>query len=126
MFWLQLGTLVLINLVILGMLFIPVPNPQHGHAGGGAYDAWRLIDEIEAEREAEYTGRRLRPAPDADPPTRDRFTEAAYPPQTGSARQPLPDTAPIHPGAWGLGPPRSRFVRVHKAGGNLRLPVQPR
>jgi hypothetical protein len=68
MFWLQLGVLILINLVVLGMLVIPVPNPQHGHAGEGAYDVWRLIDEVEAEREAECTGRHCLRSPPEPPP----------------------------------------------------------
>ncbi|MCI2422720.1 hypothetical protein MOQ72_35375 [Saccharopolyspora sp. K220] len=68
MFWLQLGTLIAINVVIFAMLLIPSPNP-HQHSGGGeeTYDVWQLIDDVEAQREAEYTGRhRLQQPPDAD------------------------------------------------------------
>ncbi|MDA3624203.1 hypothetical protein OU415_02075 [Saccharopolyspora sp. WRP15-2] len=61
MFWLQLGTLVAINLVIWGMLLLPSSHRQHGDAGEGSYDVWRLIGDVEAERAAEYAGRhRLR------------------------------------------------------------------
>ncbi|TDD34540.1 hypothetical protein [Saccharopolyspora elongata] len=67
MFWLQLGTLIAFNVVIFAMLFIPVSNPQHGDADDDAYGVWQLIHDIEAEREAEYTGRhRLRAPPEGD------------------------------------------------------------
>ncbi|WP_190823387.1 hypothetical protein [Saccharopolyspora pogona] len=82
------------------MLFIPASNPQHGDAGEDAYAVWQLIDDIEAERDAEYTGRhRLRAPPsEADEPPR-----AACPP-TGSARRLSPITAPILPVAGHLPP----------------------
>ncbi|MFI0464268.1 hypothetical protein ACH347_09335 [Saccharopolyspora sp. 5N102] len=67
MFWLQLGTLIAFNVVIFAMLFIPVSNPQHRDADDDAYGVWQLIHDIEAEREAEYTGRhRLRAPPEGD------------------------------------------------------------
>ncbi|MER7011981.1 hypothetical protein ABT324_11185 [Saccharopolyspora sp. NPDC000359] len=39
------------------MLLLPSSHRQHGHAGEGSYDVWRLIGEVEAERAAEPTGR---------------------------------------------------------------------
>ncbi|MEV6229118.1 hypothetical protein AB0L88_14725 [Saccharopolyspora shandongensis] len=69
MFWLQLGTLIAFNVVIFAMLFIPASNPQHADASEDAYGVWQLIDDIEAEREAEYAGRhRLRTPPEGDSP----------------------------------------------------------
>jgi hypothetical protein len=66
MFWLQVSTLVLINLLIFSMLVIRVPRVQHSGSGDGALNVWQLIDQVEAERqrEAESTGRhRLWPHP---------------------------------------------------------------
>ncbi|MER6994066.1 hypothetical protein ABT337_24430 [Saccharopolyspora hirsuta] len=69
MFWLQLGTLVAINVIIFAMLLLPSSHRQHGNAGEGAYDVWRLIGDVEAERATEYTGRhRLRERPGRPPP----------------------------------------------------------
>ncbi|MCI2420409.1 hypothetical protein MOQ72_23460 [Saccharopolyspora sp. K220] len=59
MFWLQLSTLVLINLLILALLASQMPMrwsslapAQHAGAGEGAYTVWHLIAEIEAEHHA--------------------------------------------------------------------------
>ncbi|MDA3644489.1 hypothetical protein LZ318_30235 [Saccharopolyspora indica] len=64
MFWLQLGTLVAINVIIFAMLLLPSSHRQHGASGDASHDVWRLIGDVEAERAAEYTGRhRLREWP---------------------------------------------------------------
>ncbi|MGI8310025.1 hypothetical protein [Saccharopolyspora hattusasensis] len=59
MFWLQVSTLVLVNVLITSMLLIRAPRAQHGGAGEGALNVWQLIEDIEAERqrEAVATGR---------------------------------------------------------------------
>ncbi|MDA3630989.1 hypothetical protein OU415_36575 [Saccharopolyspora sp. WRP15-2] len=59
MFWLQVSTLVLVNVLIASMLFVRPARAQHGGAGGGALSVWQLIDEVEAERrrQVEATGR---------------------------------------------------------------------
>ncbi|MDA3649845.1 hypothetical protein LZ318_25125 [Saccharopolyspora indica] len=59
MFWLQVSTLVLVNVLIASMLFIRPPRAAHSGAGDGALNVWQLIDEVEAERQrqAEPTGR---------------------------------------------------------------------
>ncbi|GAA4612520.1 hypothetical protein GCM10023108_09240 [Saccharopolyspora hordei] len=66
MFWLQVSTLVLVNVLIASMLLIPPLRAQHGGAGDGALNVWQLIEEVETERqrEAASTGRhRLRSDP---------------------------------------------------------------
>ncbi|MER7076812.1 hypothetical protein SAMN02982929_03496 [Saccharopolyspora kobensis] len=59
MFWLQVSTLVLVNVLIASMLFIRPPRAAHSGAGDSALNVWQLIDEVEAERrrQAEPTGR---------------------------------------------------------------------
>jgi len=59
MFWLQVSTLVLVNVLIASMLFIRPPRAAHSGAGDGSLNVWQLIDEVEAERrrQAEPTGR---------------------------------------------------------------------
>ncbi|SDW33651.1 hypothetical protein SAMN05216215_1002290 [Saccharopolyspora shandongensis] len=59
MFWLQVSTLVLVNVLIASMLLVRAPRAQHAGAGDGALNVWQLIDEVEAERqrEAESAGR---------------------------------------------------------------------
>ncbi|MEV5544258.1 hypothetical protein AB0L13_46455 [Saccharopolyspora shandongensis] len=59
MFWLQVSTLVLVNVLIASMLLVRAPRAQHAGAGDGALNVWQLIEEVEAERqrEAESTGR---------------------------------------------------------------------
>ncbi|MGW5644943.1 hypothetical protein ACWEV3_36370 [Saccharopolyspora sp. NPDC003752] len=60
MFWIQLSTFVLFNLLILAMLTTQIParaiaftTGQHAGGGEGAYTVWHLIADIEAEtREA--------------------------------------------------------------------------
>ncbi|MER6993039.1 hypothetical protein ABT337_27820 [Saccharopolyspora hirsuta] len=51
MFWLQVSTLVLVNVLIASMLLIRPPRAQHGGAGDGALNVWQLIEEVEAERQ---------------------------------------------------------------------------
>jgi hypothetical protein len=81
-----------------------VPNPQHGHAGEGAYDVWRLIDEVEAERAAEHTGpHRLRPLPDDAPPPLDRFQGLLSPADRVGA-SPLPRHRADPPGGRAAAP----------------------
>ncbi|WP_010312700.1 hypothetical protein [Saccharopolyspora spinosa] len=59
MFWLQVGTLVLVNVLIARMLLVRAPRAQHAGAGDGALSVWQLIRKIEAERQREVlaTGR---------------------------------------------------------------------
>ncbi|MGI8308757.1 hypothetical protein [Saccharopolyspora hattusasensis] len=73
MFWLQLATFVLFNLLILAMLVSRVPVPgfslsaaQHAGGGEGGYTVWHLIADVEAERRAERE-----PPPIPTFPTRD-------------------------------------------------------
>ncbi|QIZ35802.1 hypothetical protein [Saccharopolyspora sp. ASAGF58] len=56
MFWIQLSTFVLFNLLILAMLTTQLParaiafsTGQHAGGGDGAYTVWHLIADIEAE-----------------------------------------------------------------------------
>ncbi|MGI8310580.1 hypothetical protein [Saccharopolyspora sp. ASAGF58] len=52
MFWLQVATLVLINVIIFGMVFSRLPQARHSGGGEGDYTVWHLIAQIEAERQA--------------------------------------------------------------------------
>jgi hypothetical protein len=62
MFWLQLSTFILINLLIVTLLasrlpthwlsFTSAASAQHAGGGEGAYTVWHLIADIEAERHA--------------------------------------------------------------------------
>ncbi|MDA3627761.1 hypothetical protein OU415_20150 [Saccharopolyspora sp. WRP15-2] len=56
MFWLQVSTLVLVNVLIASMLFIRPARAQHGGAGDGALSVWQLIDEVESERQRQDEG----------------------------------------------------------------------
>ncbi|PKW14027.1 hypothetical protein [Saccharopolyspora spinosa] len=56
MFWIQLSTFVLFNLLILAILTTQLPartiafsTGQHAGGGEGAYTVWHLIADIEAE-----------------------------------------------------------------------------
>ncbi|MEV0702479.1 hypothetical protein AB0I53_31800 [Saccharopolyspora sp. NPDC050389] len=56
MFWIQLSTFVLFNLLILALLTTQLParaiaftTGQHAGSGEGAYTVWHLIADIEAE-----------------------------------------------------------------------------
>ncbi|MGI8306866.1 hypothetical protein [Saccharopolyspora hattusasensis] len=78
MFWLQLSTLVLINLLIVALIvsstaarFPLLARAQHARAGEGAYNVWQLIAQVEAEREDEEA-RVAERQPWPDPP---RFPE---------------------------------------------------
>ncbi|MEU5850643.1 hypothetical protein [Saccharopolyspora shandongensis] len=60
MFWIQLSTFVLFNLLILAMLTTQIParaiaftTGQHAGGGEGAYTVWHLIADIEAETRQE-------------------------------------------------------------------------
>ncbi|WP_190820035.1 hypothetical protein [Saccharopolyspora pogona] len=59
MFWLQVSTLVLVNVLIASMLLVRAPRAEHSGAGDGALNVWQLIEEVEAERQREVlaTGR---------------------------------------------------------------------
>ncbi|MGW1679121.1 hypothetical protein [Saccharopolyspora sp. NPDC002376] len=57
MFWIQLSTFVLFNLLILALLVqhllvgsIAFAAGQHAGGGAGDYNVWRLIADIEAEK----------------------------------------------------------------------------
>ncbi|WP_190818842.1 hypothetical protein [Saccharopolyspora pogona] len=59
MFWIQLSTFVLFNLLILAMLATQLPmraiafsTGQHAGGGEGAYTVWHLIADVEAETRA--------------------------------------------------------------------------
>ncbi|RKT84512.1 hypothetical protein SAMN05421805_103446 [Saccharopolyspora antimicrobica] len=51
MFWLQVSTLVLVNVLIASMLFVRPPRAAHGRAGDGALSVWQLIEQVETERQ---------------------------------------------------------------------------
>lgn len=51
MFWLQVSTLVLVNVLIASLLFVRPQRAQHGGAGEGALSVWQLIEQVEAERQ---------------------------------------------------------------------------
>jgi hypothetical protein len=58
MFWLQLSTFALFNVLILAMLASRLPThwfslsaAQHAGGGEGACTVWHLIADVEAERE---------------------------------------------------------------------------
>ncbi|TDD49612.1 hypothetical protein [Saccharopolyspora elongata] len=51
MFWLQLATLVLINVLVFGMVFSRLPRARHS-GGESDYTVWHLIAQVEAERQA--------------------------------------------------------------------------
>ncbi|MDA3624985.1 hypothetical protein OU415_06040 [Saccharopolyspora sp. WRP15-2] len=57
MFWIQLSTFILFNLLILALLLTHIPVPglrfaagQHAGTGDGEYTVWHLIADVEAER----------------------------------------------------------------------------
>jgi hypothetical protein len=59
MFWLQLSTFILINLLIVALLASQLPirwlsftSAQHAGGGAGAYTVWHLIADVEAEHRA--------------------------------------------------------------------------
>ncbi|MDA3625052.1 hypothetical protein OU415_06380 [Saccharopolyspora sp. WRP15-2] len=69
MFWIQLSTFILFNLLILALLITHIPVPglrlaagQHAGTGDGEYTVWHLIADIEAENRA------ITPQPPAEPP----------------------------------------------------------
>ncbi|KAA5836305.1 hypothetical protein ABT337_28000 [Saccharopolyspora hirsuta] len=59
MFWLQVTTLVLVNVLIASMLLIRPPRAQHSGSGDGALNVWQLIEQVETERQRQAvpTGR---------------------------------------------------------------------
>ncbi|MER7013039.1 hypothetical protein ABT324_16590 [Saccharopolyspora sp. NPDC000359] len=59
MFWLQVSTLVLVNVLIASMLLIRPARAAHSGAGEGSLNVWQLIEQVEAERQrqAVSTGR---------------------------------------------------------------------
>ncbi|MER6991590.1 hypothetical protein ABT337_20165 [Saccharopolyspora hirsuta] len=59
MFWVQLSTFLLFNLLIIAMLATQIPlrsfgftAGQHAGRGDGEYTVWHLIADVEAERRA--------------------------------------------------------------------------
>ncbi|MBB5154792.1 hypothetical protein [Saccharopolyspora phatthalungensis] len=59
MFWIQLSTFVLFNLLIAALLVSQAPmrslllsSAQHAGTGQGTYSVWHLIADIEAENKA--------------------------------------------------------------------------
>ncbi|MEV0087799.1 hypothetical protein [Saccharopolyspora sp. NPDC050642] len=79
MFWIQLSTFVLFNLLILAMLTTQIPvraiafatTGQHAGGGEGAYTVWHLIADIEAEAREEYGSEREHPRIPPEFPTTD-------------------------------------------------------
>ncbi|MEV0703372.1 hypothetical protein AB0I53_36410 [Saccharopolyspora sp. NPDC050389] len=80
MFWIQLSTFVLFNLLILAMLASQLPARaiafsagQHAGGGEGAYTVWHLIADIEAETRVAEEHRAEREPPGIPPgfPTAD-------------------------------------------------------
>ncbi|MEV5542563.1 hypothetical protein AB0L13_37655, partial [Saccharopolyspora shandongensis] len=78
-FWIQLSTFVLFNLLILAMLTTQIParaiaftTGQHARGGEGAYTVWHLIADIEAEtREEEHGSEHEHPRIPPEFPTTD-------------------------------------------------------
>ncbi|MGW1677666.1 hypothetical protein [Saccharopolyspora sp. NPDC002376] len=77
MFWIQLSTFILFNLLILALLITQVPIPtlsvatgQHAGTGDGEYTVWHLIADIEAENSTtdDYFRRREQPPTTLEPP----------------------------------------------------------
>lgn len=73
MFWIQLSTFVLFNLLILALLSTQVPlrglrfaAGQHAGSGDGEYTVWHLIADVEAER-AQPGGAGRRAIPEVPP-----------------------------------------------------------
>ncbi|KAA5836998.1 hypothetical protein F1721_04000 [Saccharopolyspora hirsuta] len=87
MFWLQVSTLVLVNVLIASMLLIRPPRVQHGGAGDGALNVWQLIEEVETERQQ----------------------------QAASGRTPEVVRCPIAPDLAGAGPPGGPGVAPPRA-----------
>ncbi|MEV0701541.1 hypothetical protein AB0I53_27025 [Saccharopolyspora sp. NPDC050389] len=52
MSWLQLATLLLINVLIFGMVFSRLPRARHSGGSEGDYTVWHLIAQVEAERQS--------------------------------------------------------------------------
>ncbi|MEV0088522.1 hypothetical protein [Saccharopolyspora sp. NPDC050642] len=87
MFWIQLSTFVLFNLLILAMLTTQIParaiafsTGQHTGGGEGAYTVWHLIADVEAERRAAEEERTEREHPHIPPgfPTADPDEEPTW------------------------------------------------
>ncbi|GAA4889276.1 hypothetical protein [Saccharopolyspora cebuensis] len=55
MFWLHIGTFVLINVLLLALIGTAMTGralpAQHAGAGEGGYSVWQLIAAVEAERD---------------------------------------------------------------------------
>ncbi|MGW3473197.1 hypothetical protein ACWDKQ_33155 [Saccharopolyspora sp. NPDC000995] len=75
MFWIQVSTFVLFNLLILAMLATQLParaiafsTGQHVGGGEGAYTVWHLIADIEAETRATAEAPDTRPEHPPIPP----------------------------------------------------------
>ncbi|MDA3647228.1 hypothetical protein LZ318_35310 [Saccharopolyspora indica] len=70
MFWVQLSTFVLFNLLILALLVSQAPvrfaAGQHAGSGAGEYTVWHLIADVEVER-AQARGTRQRSVPEVPP-----------------------------------------------------------
>ncbi|WP_190819997.1 hypothetical protein [Saccharopolyspora pogona] len=92
MFWIQLSTFVLFNLLILAMLATQLParaiafsTGQHAGGGEGAYTVWHLITDIEAETRVAAEEHRVEQEhphiptgfPTTDPDAPDVFDEPA-------------------------------------------------
>ncbi|MER5391830.1 hypothetical protein [Saccharopolyspora sp. NPDC002686] len=74
MFWIQLSTFILFNLLILALLITQVPIPtlsvatgQHAGTGDGEYTVWHLIADVEAENHAISPEPPQPKFPDVDP-----------------------------------------------------------
>jgi hypothetical protein len=84
MFWIQLSTFILFNVLILAMLASQAPahwfsltSPQHAGAGEGSYTVWHLIADVEAEhRAAERERERERHFAERDDPLIPEFPTA--------------------------------------------------
>ncbi|MER7083515.1 hypothetical protein SAMN02982929_06200 [Saccharopolyspora kobensis] len=81
MFWIQLSTFVLFNVLLVALIATQVPfgglrfaTGQHAGTGDGEYTVWHLIADVEAERHRDaadagaHARRRERPPIALDPP----------------------------------------------------------
>ncbi|MER7014355.1 hypothetical protein ABT324_23265, partial [Saccharopolyspora sp. NPDC000359] len=103
MFWIQLSTFVLFNVLILAMIATQIPfgglrfaAGQHAGAGDGEYTVWHLIADIEAERTAAPAPRcREHPPITLEPPTpAPQPPQSVPPPQPPQPLTPPPPTPP--------------------------------
>ncbi|MER7015576.1 hypothetical protein ABT324_29430 [Saccharopolyspora sp. NPDC000359] len=115
MFWIQLSTFVLVNVLILALIATQIPfgslrfaAGQHAGAVDGEYTVWHLIADIEAERSAAAPAQpryREHPPITLEPPAPPEPVQSPQPVQLSQSPQPLtpPPSPPPPP------PPQPEF-----------------